>query len=356
MTRDGAVSVPPEKQYPWQSSKTSWGDCSTWRGGSWASNTPYQAAAKEVSNDNEDAIKDGALLSTAAAPGWERSAEEASTTVSHGNSDVAELVPEGLGQATHVEGQISETDSVVASLPNECQKLQEFESELLEERRCRERVEAELKEERLHSKQLEAQLAEERCRREELERRLAENDTRHPEVCREVVTDAHQSACTNAVDHSSPELPSQTHRQEEPVKDEHPHQKEEWYQKWLRRQENKSRQVVEIGQPPEAEDVQTSKGTDHENEPSVTHQNVEGSEKRVCPDDGKKYTFEELQVAFGKEYTAEDLKSYWKDAMKVEGAEVAPPEPATKGYEHEEWYQKWLRRQKNKSRQIIEIG
>jgi len=355
VTRDGVVSVPPEKQSQWQGSRTSW-DSSTWRGGSWACNTPFQAGVKEPSTDNEDTMKDGVLLGNAAAPGWERSAEEASTTLSHGNSDVAELVTEGVGgQPTHAEGQLSETDSVVASLPTDCQKLQELESELLEERRCREKVEAELKEERLHSKQLEAQLTEERCRREELERRLAENGTGHPEVSREVVTDADHSASWNAVVPSSPEIPPQTHSQES-VKDEHPHQKEEWYQKWLRRQETKGRQVVEIGQPPDAEDVQISKGADHENEPSVTHQNVDSSEKRVCPDDGKKYTFEELQAAFGKEYTAEDLKSYWRDAMKVEGAEVAPPEPATKGYEHEEWYQKWLRRQKNKSRQIIEIG
>mmetsp|Transcript_3609 Transcript_3609/g.8720 ORF Transcript_3609/g.8720 Transcript_3609/m.8720 type:complete len:665 (+) Transcript_3609:133-2127(+) len=40
-------------------------------------------------------------------------------------------------------------------------------------------------------------------------------------------------------------------------------------------------------------------------------------ERRVCPDDGITYTFHELRAAFGSEYSAEDLRSYWCDAMAL---------------------------------------
>ena len=40
-------------------------------------------------------------------------------------------------------------------------------------------------------------------------------------------------------------------------------------------------------------------------------------ERRVCPDDGVAYTFDELRAAFGSEYSAEDLRSYWCDAMAL---------------------------------------
>ena len=40
-------------------------------------------------------------------------------------------------------------------------------------------------------------------------------------------------------------------------------------------------------------------------------------ERRVCPDDGITYTFQELRAAFGSEYSAEDLRSYWCDAMAL---------------------------------------
>jgi len=41
----------------------------------------------------------------------------------------------------------------------------------------------------------------------------------------------------------------------------------------------------------------------------------DSSERRVCPDDSKAYTFKELKKAFAGEYSVEDLKAYWKDAM-----------------------------------------
>merc|ERR1712100_398508 len=81
------------------------------------------------------------------------------------------------------------------------------------------------------------------------------------------------------------------------------YENEEWYQKWLRRQKNKPRQIIEIGndRPPEPEKQEEPK----------------------------------------------------KEEPKTE--ETAAAE-RRKSYENEEWYQKWLRRQKNKPRQIIEIG
>lgn len=77
-------------------------------------------------------------------------------------------------------------------------------------------------------------------------------------------------------------------------------------------------------------------------------------EKRVCPDDGKTYTFDELREAYKSEYSEEDLKGYWRDAMAAMGG--APKPDSKDDYKKEEWYQKWLRRQQNKNRQIIEIG
>eukprot|EP00812_Abedinium_dasypus_P010397 NODE_4018_length_718_cov_298.315234.p2 GENE.NODE_4018_length_718_cov_298.315234~~NODE_4018_length_718_cov_298.315234.p2 ORF type:complete len:153 (+),score=48.75 NODE_4018_length_718_cov_298.315234:3-461(+) len=145
--------------------------------------------------------------------------------------------------------------------------------------------------------------------------------------------------------------------QGEPAKEGHPHQNEEWYQKWLRRQENKNRQIIDIGKPqePEAPPVAELPASCSAAE-GDTVDGIEGV-RRVCPDDGKEYTFEELKVAFAGEYSAEDLQAYWRDTMKPPGQESqSSAETGRKGYEHEEWYQKWLRRQKNKDRQIIEIG
>mmetsp|Transcript_112683 Transcript_112683/g.224121 ORF Transcript_112683/g.224121 Transcript_112683/m.224121 type:complete len:614 (+) Transcript_112683:141-1982(+) len=119
------------------------------------------------------------------------------------------------------------------------------------------------------------------------------------------------------------------------------YENEEWYQKWLRRQQNKNRQIVDIGKPQEPEKVDEN-----------------SDEKRVCPDDGKTYTFKELMAAYSKEYNADDLKAYWRTCKKEgEKVEEAPKqEEKEHPHQHEEWYQKWLRRQQNKNRQIIEIG
>ncbi|CAK9045088.1 Probable ubiquitin carboxyl-terminal hydrolase 1 (Deubiquitinating enzyme 1) (Ubiquitin thioesterase 1) (Ubiquitin-specific-processing protease 1) [Durusdinium trenchii] len=50
-------------------------------------------------------------------------------------------------------------------------------------------------------------------------------------------------------------------------------------------------------------------------------------ERRVCPDDGKSYTFSELLAAYASTYSPEDLQDYWRDAMAPsrveEGAQSA---------------------------------
>eukprot|EP00913_Durusdinium_trenchii_P035452 g33178.t1 len=139
----------------------------------------------------------------------------------------------------------------------------------------------------------------------------------------------------------------------EPVKEppRHPHENEEWYQKWLRRQRNQPNHVIEIG-PPDAPAASSTSSNDSGAKASSSAP-ADPLEKRVCPDDGKIYTFEELKVAYASEYSEEDLKGYWRDAMAVAGA---PSDAKKDDYKQEEWYQKWLRRQQNKNRQIIEIG
>lgn len=150
------------------------------------------------------------------------------------------------------------------------------------------------------------------------------------------------------------------HREAEPERK--PYENEEWYQKWLRRQKNKGRQIIEIGKP----------------QPPPEWHEPPKDERRLCPDDQKHYSFDELQEAYGKEWSVEDLRGYWRDAMTLPAAsgddgapsmptaaaaseEEAARTPAETGpperpYEQEEWYQKWLRRQQNKPRQIIQIG
>jgi len=143
------------------------------------------------------------------------------------------------------------------------------------------------------------------------------------------------------------------------------YEQEEWYQKWLRRQKNKGRQIIEIGvdRPKEPEQQPSQAAASSEDPPETW----EG--KRLDPDSGQTFTFAEYNERFSGEFTEEERRAYWKDAMtKVEdgpekpaaegtAAESAPAsEPAKSPHENEEWYQKWLRRQASKNRQIIEIG
>lgn len=144
-----------------------------------------------------------------------------------------------------------------------------------------------------------------------------------------------------------------------------PHQNEEWYQKWLRRQKNRARQIIEIGvEKPE--------------DPEPTHQESQSEEWQSQPaassDDGKKsYETEEWYQKWLRRQEHRPRKIIYiggdqpqQEEEKQEESESAPQESETevqhqpqeerKSYENEEWYQKWLRRQKNKNRQIIEIG
>jgi len=43
------------------------------------------------------------------------------------------------------------------------------------------------------------------------------------------------------------------------------------------------------------------------------------NEKRICPDDGKSYTFQEMNEAFGKDYSAQELMAYWHTCRGEEG-------------------------------------
>lgn len=158
------------------------------------------------------------------------------------------------------------------------------------------------------------------------------------------------------------------------------YENEEWYQKWLRRQKNKGRQIIELG---------ADRASDQDHEPTPPQQASSSSvnppqevgagggdgeapvldgtdvqataEKRKDPDDGKWYSFDGLTVKYKGHFSDDEIMAWWNDECKSlapgETAEPSSPQqPDRKAYENEEWYQKWLRRQSNKNRQIIEIG
>lgn len=79
-----------------------------------------------------------------------------------------------------------------------------------------------------------------------------------------------------------------------------PKEEQEWYQKWLRRQENR----------PGFADKWKAK----EEEEADTPELYEG--KKIDPDDKKQYSFEELKQRYAKEFGDEDIKKYWKKDMK----------------------------------------
>jgi len=47
-----------------------------------------------------------------------------------------------------------------------------------------------------------------------------------------------------------------------------------------------------------------------------TDLNMDSDEQRICPDDGKPYTLRRLVESWNDQYSLEDLRSYWRDAMK----------------------------------------
>lgn len=118
-----------------------------------------------------------------------------------------------------------------------------------------------------------------------------------------------------------------------------PYENEEWYQKWLRRQKNKGRQIIEIGGPQE----QTEQKAEEEQEYTAEEWAAWEKEQKANEEGGKAQATEEKGEA------DQATESKWTE-------ETQQAEPEKKPYEQEEWYQKWLRRQANKPRQIIEIG
>lgn len=54
---------------------------------------------------------------------------------------------------------------------------------------------------------------------------------------------------------------------------------------------------------------------------------AEGSARRVCPDDGKVYTFPELLAAYSSDYSPSDLRAYWRDAMAPESVKDGKKSP-----------------------------
>lgn len=51
------------------------------------------------------------------------------------------------------------------------------------------------------------------------------------------------------------------------------------------------------------------------------------AERRVCPDDGKVYTFPELLAAYSSDYSPSDLRAYWRDAMAPEFVKAGKKSP-----------------------------
>merc|ERR1711879_397695 len=64
--------------------------------------------------------------------------------------------------------------------------------------------------------------------------------------------------------------------------------------------------------------VDPNQQAQHE-EPTKPAETQAAEIRKLNPDDGKIYTFSELQGAFRHEYTSAELDSYWRDAMKPIG-------------------------------------
>merc|ERR1711920_576165 len=114
-----------------------------------------------------------------------------------------------------------------------------------------------------------------------------------------------------------------------------PKEEQEWYQKWLRRQENK---IINW-----AADWKDDGGP------------IDPEEKRRDPSDKEFYTFEAVKKKYGIEFKPEELEKYWRKDMKPEWVieeekkyKEAMEWERAKPKEEQEWYQKWLRRQENR--------
>merc|ERR1711972_958899 len=114
-----------------------------------------------------------------------------------------------------------------------------------------------------------------------------------------------------------------------------PKEEQEWYQKWLRRQENRPGVWANWKEPEDAE--------------------IDENEQREDPDDKEWRNYKQTKEKYAKEFKPEEIETYWRKTMKPEwkvkeeedkkaheAAERAKPK------EEQEWYQKWLRRQENR--------
>lgn len=89
----------------------------------------------------------------------------------------------------------------------------------------------------------------------------------------------------------------------EPSTDEHPHQNEEWYQKWLWQQESRPKQVVYLGQN------------------DATRAEPSPAELRLDPDSGRVHSFAEFEVLNKGKHTPSEIREYWHDACTPQEAE-----------------------------------
>merc|ERR1719329_1430707 len=112
-------------------------------------------------------------------------------------------------------------------------------------------------------------------------------------------------------------------------------EEQEWYQKWLRRQENKPKNW--------AADWKDDGGP------------IDPEEKRRNPDDKEHYSFAEIKQKYASRFKPEEVEAFWRKEMKPlwvveeEGRfKEALDWERAKPKEEQEWYQKWLRRQENK--------
>merc|ERR1719420_2563108 len=112
-------------------------------------------------------------------------------------------------------------------------------------------------------------------------------------------------------------------------------EEQEWYQKWLRRQENRPMAPT--------------------NEWKDSKDPIDPNEQRFCPEDKDWHTFEEIKKKFEKEYKPDEIETYWRRECKPEwvwqqeqDAKKWEEDERKKPKEEQEWYQKWLRRQENR--------
>merc|ERR1712185_874019 len=76
-----------------------------------------------------------------------------------------------------------------------------------------------------------------------------------------------------------------------------PKEEQEWYQKWLRKQENKPK-------------IWTTEWKDDAP--------IDPNEKRRNPEDKEWYNFDEMKAKYVKDFNDEEIEKYWRREMKPE--------------------------------------